>query len=407
MALLGALAGGTSRARNFLAGEDCLSTLACLSGLGIESRIDETGPGVATVEIDGKGLSGLREAEDVLDAGNSGTTMRLLAGVLAGPPFLSVITGDESLRARPMDRVIAPLLEMGAHLMGRDGDRLPPLVIRGGRLRGMEYKLPVASAQVKSAVLLAGLYADGETTIEEPEMTRDHTERMLRAMGVDVRREGPAVRLAPAGKLETLDIDIPGDFSAAAFWLVAAAAHPDAEVVLPRVGLNPTRSGLLDALRAMGAEVDIGEERMAGEEPVADIAVRSSRLDAIDVSGELALRMMDELPAFAVAACAAEGRSVVRDAQELRVKETDRIATLVGELRKLGAEIVERPDGFEIEGRFPLRGAAVSGFGDHRLAMALAVAGVMADGETRVADGESVAVSYPGFWQDLERLAGC
>lgn len=405
MALLGALSSGTARARGFLAGEDCLATLDCLRALGVVWRLEEEAPGVATLEIDGVGLAGLREAQDVLDARNSGTTMRIIAGVLAGQPFLSVLTGDESLRSRPMDRVVTPLRQMGAQLLARDGDRLPPLVVRGGPLRGIRYRLPVASAQVKSAVLLAGLFAEGETVVEEPELTRDHTERLLRSMGVEVRREGPAIVLKPPASLAPLDLAVPGDWSAAAFWLVAASCHPDAELTLPGVGVNPTRTGLLDALRMMGANLDIGEERVVGEEPVADITVRSARLTGIEAGGALALRMMDELPALAVAAACAEGRTVVRDASELRVKETDRIAALVCELGKLGVAIEERPDGFVIEGGGGLRGARVSGGGDHRLAMALAVAGLLAEGETAVAESASVGVSYPRFWNEVERVS--
>jgi 3-phosphoshikimate 1-carboxyvinyltransferase len=408
-AILGALASGTTTARRFLMADDCLATLDCLRALGVECRADEEEPGVATVEIPGLGLHGLREPDDVLDARNSMTTVRLLSGVLAGQSFTSVLTGDASVRSRPVDRVVQPLRQMGAQLFARDGDRLPPLAIRGPSgegLRGIRYRLPVASAQVKSAVLLAGLFAGGETVVEEPAPTRDHTERLLRAMGADLRREGPGVRLEPPSSLSALDLEVPGDIGAAAFWIVAAAAHPDAELVLPGVGINPTRTGLLDALSAMGASIDLGEERMVGEEPVADICVRSSRLEGVEVSGALVPRMIDELPALAVAAAFAAGRTVVRDAAELRVKESDRIAAVTGQLRRLGAAIEERPDGFIIEGGRGLRGARVSGAGDHRLAMALAVAGLLADGETTVEDGEAVAISYPGFWRDLEQLGG-
>ena len=400
-AILGALASGRSRARRFLAAADCRSTLDCLRALGVTSRLDGD-----TLEIDGAGLHGLREPADVLDAGNSGTSLRLLAGVLAGQPFTSVITGDDSLRERPVDRVVAPLREMGARLEARAGDRLPPLTIHGGSLHGIRYRLPVASAQVKSAVLLAGLFAEGETFVEEPVPTRDHTERLLHAMGADLRREGPGVRLAPPAQLDPFDLDVPGDISSAAFWIVAAAAHPDAELHLPGVGVNPTRTGLLDALAMMGAKVDVGEERMAGDEPVADLTVRSAALRGIEIDGELVPRLIDELPVLAVAAAVAQGTTVVRDAAELRVKESDRIATIVAELAKLGVAIEERPDGFEIEGG-GLRGAAVAGHGDHRLAMALAVAGMLAGGETRLADDEAVTVSYPGFWRAAEQLGGC
>ncbi len=405
-ALLGALASGTTKVRGYLAAADCRATLECLRALGVEWRLTEETPGVAALEIQGAGLQGLREPDDVLSAGNSGTTLRLLAGVLAGQPFASVITGDASLRSRPVDRIVTPLRQMGAHLIARDGDRRPPLTVRGGPLRGIRYRPPVASAQVKSAVLLAGLNAAGETAVEEPLPTRDHTERLLQVMGADVRREGACVRLSPPSSLEPVSVEIPGDISAAAFWLIAAAVHPESQLLLPKVGVNPTRSGLLDVLRKMGGSVDIGEERMVGGEPTADIVVSSSRLRGMDIGGEMIPRLIDELPALAVAAAFAEGQTVVRDATELRVKESDRIASLTRELRRMGAQIEERPDGFVIEGGGGLRGACVSGGGDHRLTMALAIAGLLAEGETAIQDGDSVAISYPGFWQDLERVTG-
>lgn len=399
-ALLGALATGRSRVRGFLAGEDCLATLDCLARLGVRWQLQGD-----TLEIEGVGLRGLREPDDVLNCANSGTTMRLLAGVLAGQPFVSVLTGDASLRSRPMGRVIEPLRAMGAAISGRAGDTLAPLTIRGGDLRGIRYRLPVASAQVKSAVLLAGLVAAGDTLLEEPALSRDHTERMLQAAGVDVRREGPLIRLTPPARLAPQDRTIPGDFSSAAFWIVAGAVHPDAELRLAGVGLNPTRLGLLDALRAMGADIEIEEEGVAGGEPAGDIVVRSSRLRGTEIAGDMVPRLIDEAPALAVAACFAEGRTVLRDATELRVKESDRIATVARELRKLGAEVEELPDGLVVEGRGALRGAVVDSSGDHRLAMALAIAGLVAEGETRVAGAEAVDVSYPAFWHDLETVA--
>jgi 3-phosphoshikimate 1-carboxyvinyltransferase len=401
-ALFGALATGTSHARGFLAAEDCLSTLSCLHALGVESRLDEND---GTLEIQGVGLHGLREPSDVLDCGNSGTTLRLIAGILAGQPFVSVLTGDASLRTRPVDRIIQPLREMGAQLIARDNDRSPPLTIRGGNLDGIHYRPAVASAQVKSAVLLAGLFAKGETIVEEPGVTRDHTERMLRAMGVDVRREGPGVRLTPPDALAPVDLRVPGDISSAAFWIAAGVTHPNAELLLTNVGINPTRTGLLDALRSMGASIDILEERVVGEEPVADLCVRSSELHGVEVGGETALRMMDEFPALALAAARARGTTIVRDAAELRVKESDRIAALCMQLRALGVAIEERPDGFVIEGGKTLRGAPVTGAGDHRMTMTLAVAGLLAEGETTVQDGDAVGVSYPAFWRDLESIA--
>ncbi|MCI0855851.1 MAG: 3-phosphoshikimate 1-carboxyvinyltransferase [Chloroflexi bacterium] len=404
-ALLGALAEGTTHVSRFLASDDCLATLDAMRALGVNWRLQEEAPGIATLEIDGVGLHGLTEPDNVIDVRNSGTTGRLLSGILAGQPFHSVLTGDEMLRARPFGRVVKPLSEMGARLSGRQDNSLLPLSIKGGSLHGIRYRMPVASAQVKSAVLLAGLFADGETVVEEPLATRDHTERLLRTMGVDLKREGPGIKLQPPEALAPLELDVPGDISTAAFWLVAAAAHPDAEIDLPKVGINPTRTGILDVLSMMGAEIDIGEERMVGEEPVADLHVRSSALHGVEIGGELVLRSMDELPAIAVAASFAQGRTVVRDAEELRVKETDRIAALTSQLRKLGVAIEEQPDGFVIEGGGALRGGNVSGGGDHRLTMSLAIAGLLADGETAIEDEESVAISYPGFWEELDSLA--
>jgi len=403
-AILNALASGPATVHNFLTAEDCLATLDCLRALGVDCRLEEQ-QAEATMKVEGVGLTGLREPEDVLDARNSGTTMRLLAGLLAGQPFLSLLTGDASLRSRPMARIVTPLREMSAQVWARAGDTCAPLAIRGGRLRGISYRTPVASAQVKSALLLAGLFAQGETTVEEPATSRDHTERMLAAMGADLRREGAAVRLAPPSQpLRPLNLRVPGDLSAAAFWMVAAALHPDAEVSLPGVGLNPTRTGLIEVLHRMGADIEVGEERIVGGEPVADITVRSSSLTGTVVEGGLLPRLIDEVPVLAVAAALARGPTVIRDAAELRVKESDRLATVAAELRRLGARLEERPDGLVIEGGARLRGAAVDSHGDHRLAMALAVAGLLAEGETVVAGSEAAAVSYPGFWRDLEAL---
>jgi len=405
-AMLGALAEGTSRIRNFLTSDDCLATLDALRALGVECRLTDEAGGVATLEVEGIGLHGLREPADVIDVRNSGTTGRLLSGILAGQPFHSVITGDDSLRTRPFGRVIKPLREMGATLSARDNDTHLPLTIDGGVLRGIRYKLPVASAQVKSAVLLAGLFAEGETVVEEPLPSRDHTERLLRSMGVQLEREGPGIKLKPPAGLVPLDLEVPADLSTAAFWLIAAAAHPDAEITLPKVGVNPTRTGVIDILREMGASVDVGEERMVGEEPVADLHVTSAQLRGVEIGGELVLRAMDEMPAVAVAAALAEGRTVVADAEELRVKETDRIAAIVSQLAALGVAIEERPDGLLIEGGRPLTGARVTGTGDHRLTMALAIAGLLADGETEIEDEDSVNISYPAFWDDIHGVAG-
>jgi len=304
-----------------------------------------------------------------------------------------------------MGRVVVPLREMGAQVWGRDGDSLAPLAIRGGPLRGIHHRSPVASAQVKSALLLAGLQAEGETTLEEPVRSRDHTERMLRAMGADLREEGNALRLSPLGQdLTPLNLRVPGDFSAAAFWLVAAALHPDAEISLSDVGVNPTRTGLLDALREMGADIAVSGERVVGGEPVVDLRARSSKLKGIVVEGPLVVSLIDEVPALAVAAALARGRTVIRDVGELRVKESDRILATAQELRRLGARVEERPDALIIEGVPALRGAPCDSRGDHRLAMALAVAGMVARGGTALSGAEAASISYPGFWQHLTEL---
>ena len=400
-AVLNAIAQGEATVDNFQTGADCLATVRCLRALG--ARIESPAPGALRVQ--GTGRSGLREAAAVLNAANSGTTLRLLAGLLAAQPFFSILTGDASLRSRPMGRIVEPLRAMGARIQGRFGGTRPPLAIEGGRLRGIRHRLPVASAQVKSALTLAGLYADGDTVLEEPTPSRDHTERMLRVMGAAIVAGEGGLRVSPlTGELTPLSLRVPGDISAAAFWMVAAAAHPDAELRLTGVGVNPSRSGIIDALRAMGALIAIEEERTWGCEPVADIVVHSSRLRGTVIEGALIPRLVDEVPALAVAACLAEGETIVRDAGELRVKESDRIRATAGELRRLGADIQELPDGMVIRGVGRLRGAACGSHGDHRLAMALAVAGLLAAGETTVRGAEAVAVSYPSFWDDVDRV---
>lgn len=403
-AILNALADGEAVVRNFLAGEDCLSTLSVLRALGVESSVSREA-GLTVLRIAGRGPSGLREPAEVLDCGNSGTTMRLMCGVLAGQPFHAVLSGDASLRNRPMGRVTAPLREMGARIDGRDGGRHAPLSVRGGELRAMRYRMPIASAQVKSALLLAGLFADGETIVEEPAPARDHTERMLAAMGAPLGREGSAIRLSPGTALQPLSLRVPNDISAASFWMVAAAIHPDAEVRLVGVGVNPTRSGIIDVLRAMGADLSIEEERQVGGEPVADVVVRSSRLRGVSVGGEMIPRLLDEVPVLAVACAFAQGTATISDAAELVVKESNRIATTASQLRRMGVAISGRDDGMMIDGGARVRGTAVESCGDHRLAMALAVAALAAEGETRLSDAEAVSISYPEFWSDLERLS--
>jgi len=403
-AIFNAIALGDAVVEGFQRGADCVATLRCLRQLGTDWAWRDA----ETLVVHGRGRHGLHEPSGALDCRNSGTTVRLMAGLLAAQPFFSVLTGDASLRSRPMARVIDPLRMMGARIAGRDGNRLAPLAISGDSLHGIRYQMPVASGQVKSAVLLAGLYADGETIVEEPGPTRDHTERMLRAMGADVAfGEGPVISIRPlSSELSPLSMRVPGDISSAAPWLVLAAAHPDAEVRITAVGVNPTRTGILDALSMMGADVRLEEERMWGPEPVADIVVRSSRLRGVTIDGALVPRAIDELPLIALAACFAEGETIIREAEELVVKESNRVRTTVEGLRKMGAEIEALPDGLRVCGPQQLRGAVVSSHGDHRLAMLLGVAGALAEGETLVRKAESVAVSYQGFWDDLDRLCG-
>ncbi|MBI4278241.1 MAG: 3-phosphoshikimate 1-carboxyvinyltransferase [Armatimonadetes bacterium] len=390
-ALLGVLAEGKTVVEGFLRAADCLSTLRCLRHLGAEIRDDGE-----RLTIQGLGLGGLVEADDVLDVGNSGTTMRLLAGILAGQPYLSVLTGDASIRRRPMDRVAVPLRQMGASIQGRRGGRLAPLVIQGGRLRAIDYALPVASAQVKSAVLLAGLFADGPTTVREPAPTRDHTERMLQGFGADLRQEDCAVTLYAPTRLLGTSLSVPGDISSAAFFLVAAAALPGSELAVEGVGLNPTRTGALDALRAMGARVEIEDQWISGGEPVGTVVVHGGALRGIEITGPLIPRLIDELPVLCVAAAVAEGTTEIRDAGELRVKESDRIVTLAANLRALGAAAEELSDGIIIRGG-RLRGGRVPGHGDHRIAMACAVAGLLAAEPVTVEGAECIDISFPEF----------
>lgn len=397
-ALLGGLAAGTTTVEGFLRGEDCLATLACLRAMGV--RIDDDG---GRLVIHGGALA---EPDDVLDVGNSGTTIRLLSGILAGQPFHSVVTGDASIRRRPMDRVATPLRRMGARISGRSGGRLAPLSIDGGGLRGIAYETPVASAQIKSAVLLAGLFADGETEVREPSQSRDHTERMLGAFGVPVRRDGLAVRVSGPAALRGTALHVPGDLSSAAFLLVAAALVPGSEVTVEDVGLNPTRTGVLDVLTQMGADVRVRGQRDEGGEPVGDVTVRASRLRGVTIGGALIPRTIDELPVLAVAACLAEGETVIRDAAELRVKEVDRIAALARELGRLGAAVEPRPDGLAITGVARLRGGRVASDGDHRIAMAMAVAGLCADGPVTIEDPACIQTSFPEFEETLRGVTG-
>jgi 3-phosphoshikimate 1-carboxyvinyltransferase len=411
--LLGALAEGDSQVSGFLPSGDCLATLNCLRVLGIKIEThDET-----TLTVHGRGLYGLRASAAPLNCVRSGTTMRLLAGILAGQSFESTLTGDPQLLRRPMRRIVEPLRRMGAEIEDTDG--CSPLTVRGRALRGYDHTLAVASAQVKSALLLAGLYADGPTTVRQPGPARDHTELMLKAMGANIEISGltvtlsprlpPAVAVATTGRrlsLSPLSLSIPGDISSAAFPLVAAALIPNSKVTVENVGVNPTRTGVLDVLRAMGADITLNNKREQEGEPVADVTVRSADLLGVEVGGDTVVRALDEFPVLAVAATQARGTTRVRDAAELRVKETDRIAAVVAELRALGARIDPLPDGFIIEGPTPLRGVVMDSHGDHRLAMALAVAGLIAKGETVIENAECIPDSFPGFVELMRKLAG-
>ena len=395
-ALIGAIASGVTTIRGFLRADDCLRTLACLSDLGV--TIDER-DGVVLVRGAGPQL---RPPGAALDAGDSGTTMRLLAGILAAQPFRTEITGDESLRSRPMDRIVEPLTRMGAEVVALGQGRYPPLRITGGRLQGISYTLPVASAQVKSAVLLAGVFAEGETSVIEPVPTRDHTERMLVSFGAWVRRQGNTVTVTRAS-LSGRDISIPGDLSSAAFILAAAAARPRSEVTVEGVGLNPTRTGVLEVLKAMGADVEVRQLAERSGEPVGTVTVRGRELRGVTIGGEMIPRVIDELPVLCIAAAVAEGETVVRDAAELRVKESDRIGVLARGLMALDVEVEQRPDGMTIRGG-RLRGGRVHSRGDHRVAMAFAVAGLLASDAVTIDGAESIAVSFPEFIETVKAV---
>jgi 3-phosphoshikimate 1-carboxyvinyltransferase len=403
--ILNSLALGNSQISNLSPGRDCLSTINCLRDLGVKLvKKDEKPPSIL---VSGVCKTGLTEATNILNAGNSGTTIRLLSGVLSTQRFLSIITGDVSLRSRPMKRLIEPLQLMGAEIHGRDNDSLAPLVIRGRKLHGISYTLPVPSAQIKSAILLAGLFARGDTTIEQSQPSRDHTERLLERMGTRIESDNTHITLTPLNtSLTAVDLRIPGDISSAAYWLVAGAIHPNAKIKIMNCGINPTRTGIIDALSAMGARLRIENQRLEGNEPVADVYIESSHLKAIEIGGDLIPRLIDEIPLLAVAACTAEGKTVIRDARELRVKESDRIAATGQELSHLGARIEELPDGMVIHGGKALLGNVVRSHGDHRLAMSLAIAGLVAEGTTSIQNARVAEISNPAFWDELNRLAG-
>ncbi|MBM7647986.1 3-phosphoshikimate 1-carboxyvinyltransferase [Bacillus ectoiniformans] len=396
--MFGALAEGKTVIRHFLKGEDCLSTISCFRKLGV--KIEETDEEII---VHGEGWNGLKEPVAILDAGNSGTTTRLLLGILAGRPFHSVLIGDESIAKRPMDRVVVPLSQMGARIAGRENGKYTPLSIQGTNLSAMRYELPVASAQVKSAIIFAGLQAEGDTVIIEPQPTRDHTEKMIAQFGGTIVRNGDEITVTGNQVFKGTDVYVPGDISSAAFFLVAGAIAPNSAITLKNTGLNPTRTGILDVLKQMGANMVIEEEEAVGEEK-GTVTIRTSNLSGTEVGGDLIPRLIDEIPIIALLATQAEGTTIIKDAEELKHKETNRIDTVVNELKKLGANIEATPDGMIIHGKTPLSGGSVSSHGDHRIGMMLAVASLVSSGDVILENPEAIAVSYPEFFQDLERL---
>ncbi|MBD1867015.1 3-phosphoshikimate 1-carboxyvinyltransferase [Cyanobacteria bacterium FACHB-471] len=402
--MLGAIAQGETQIRGLLLGEDPHSTAACFRAMGAE--ISELNSELVTVQ--GIGLGQLQEPKDVLDAGNSGTTIRLMMGILAShAERFFTVTGDASLRSRPMSRVIQPLQQMGAQIWHRSGG-LAPLAIQGQALKPIHYHSPIASAQVKSCVLLAGLMAEGETTVTEPALSRDHSERMLRAFGATVKVDPETCSATVTGqaKLQGQTVVVPGDISSAAFWMVAAAIVPGSELLIQNVGINPTRTGILEALSQMEADVTLENQRTVTGEPVADVRVRHSSLKACTIAGDLIPRLIDEIPILAVAAIFAQGTTVIRDAAELRVKESDRLSVMATQLSRMGAKITELPDGLEITGGTSLVGAEVDSYTDHRIAMSLAIAALNAKGTTTIQRAEAAAISYPNFTTTLQRVVG-
>lgn len=393
--MLGSLANGVTEISGFLKGADCLSTIDCFRKMGID--IDINGENVT---VHGNGLRGLKKPDEMLYTGNSGTTTRLLCGILAGQNFDTSITGDASIQKRPMGRVVKPLSMMGAKIE----NEYCPLYITGTKLHGIDYKMPVASAQVKTAIILAGLYADGETVIHEIEKSRDHTELMLSAMGADLTVDNLDITVKPTNDLTAVNVDVPGDISSAAFFLVLGAIMPNSQITVTNVGINPTRTGIIDVLKDMGADITLENVHTSAGETVADITVRSSSLKGTTVGGDIIPRLIDELPIIAVAAVFADGQTVIKDAQELKVKETNRIRAIVDEFNKCGIDITETDDGMIINGGKSIHGADFKTYGDHRMAMSLTVLAQLADGESTLDDSDCACVSYPTFFDDFYKL---
>jgi 3-phosphoshikimate 1-carboxyvinyltransferase len=398
--MLGAIANGITVVHGFLRGEDNFSTMNAFRAMGV--TIDDDG---STLQIHGRGLHGLQEAGDVLDCGNSGTTIRLITGLLSGQSFFSVVTGDQYLRKRPMKRVVEPLSRMGARIMGRKGGTLAPLAINGGSLNAIGYDSPVSSAQIKSSIMLAGLYADGETSVREPSQSRDHSERMFQLFGASLSSFNNGITVRGGYELTAQEVVVPGDISSAAFFIVAALITPGSELLIRSVGVNPTRSGVIDILKAMGGDIRLTEQRELSGEPVADILVRSSRLKGIAISGDVVPRAIDEFPAICVAAACAEGVTTIRDARELRVKEADRITAMATNLQTLGVTVTESEDGMDITGVERLSGGQIDSYGDHRIAMSFSVAALVASGAVTIKDTDCVATSFPTFFPLLGKVS--
>lgn len=397
--MFGALADGTTEITNFLRGADCLSTISCFRQMGVSIK-----EGNGTVTIQGKGLYGLSAPSSWLDTGNSGTTTRLISGILSGQPFESVVNGDSSIQTRPMNRIIQPLSQMGAHITSLRGNGCAPLRIQGTGLHAIHYESPVASAQVKSSILLAGLYADGPTTVTEPYLSRNHSEIMLRMFGADVTSSGATVTIQPAPSLTGQRIHVPGDISSAAYFLAAGLIVPDSKILIKHVGVNPTRDGVLRVFREMGGDITLLNEKTDSGEPTADLLVRTSDLHGVTIGGSIIPTLIDEIPIIAVLACFARGTTIIKNAQELKVKESNRIDVMVKNLSAMGAHIRATDDGMIIEGGHPLRGALIDSRLDHRIAMSFAIAALAADGKTEIKGADCVTISYPGFYEDLETL---
>lgn len=398
--ILGSIAQGETRIYNFLNSLDCLKTLECMQALGAEIELDKDN----SVKIKGKGLYGLQEPKDILDVGNSGTTIRLLTGLLSGQNFYSVLNGDNSIRRRPMKRVTQPLRLMGADIWGRKDGQFAPLNVRGNKLNPLHYTLPVASAQVKTALLLAGLYTVGETVIKEPLPTRDHTERMLEIMQAGIKNSPLEIKIKGGKQLKGTDIFIPGDISSAAYFVAAASMLRDSQIIIKHVGVNPTRTGIIEILNKMGAKINILNYQIKSNEPQADLKIEYSELKGMEIKEEMMPFLIDELPLIAVVATQAQGKTVVSGARELRVKETDRIKAIVSELKKMGAGIEEKEDGFIVTGPSRLKGAVCESYNDHRIAMSLAVAALLAEGKTVIKNSECIDISFPGFEKTLQKL---